>query len=165
MIHIPDILQTLAEIIVALAGFMGVIVVFGSRGVSGEELFYRIRWTFLHCMVAVIAILLPYVLIGFASTSQIVWGIPLIFFGLANCGVLILGMYGIGSGPVESVSKTYISTYALLFVSITVTVLLLLSGFNILVPQIPEMLILGAIWSMCMGGYGFISSIKRGLQE
>ena len=160
---IPDILQTIAEITVTLAGFMGVIVVFSTQKVSGSELYFRIRWTFMQCMVVVISVLLPFVLVGFSSSPQVVWGIPLIFFALANAGILFLGMYGIEAGPVKSASVAL--TYAALAVSILITISLLLSGLNILIPQIPEMLVLGAIWFMCMAAWGFMSSIKRGLED
>ncbi len=160
---VPDVLQTIAELTVTLAGFMSVIVVFSNKQVSGPELFFRIRWTFVQCMVVVVSVLLPYVLVGFSTASQVVWGIPLVFFGLANIGILILGMYGVEAGPVQTVSSA--TTYSVLIISIVITASLLLSGFDLLVPRIPEMLILGAIWSMCVGAWGFISSIERGLQE
>jgi hypothetical protein len=115
-------------------------------------------------MVALVSVLLPYVLIGFSESPQIVWGIPLLLFGLANCGVLVLGMYGIKAGPVESVTKSDTSTYVLLLIAVVITIALLLSGIDLIVPQIPEMLILGAIWAITMAAWGFVSSIKRVLQ-
>ena len=160
---IPEVLQTIAEITVTLAGFMGVILAFSSNKVPGSELFFRIAWTFFQCFVVVVAVLLPYVLVGFSESAHIVWGIPLLFLGVLNLLTIILGLYSIRSGPVQAVGRIY--NYVLAAISFLFGVSLLLAGFDLVLPRIPEMLILGALWSTCMGAYGFVMSIKRGLDS
>ncbi len=162
MPEIPEILGTITEIVVTMAGFMGVIVAFNRNEHWGKEVFYRIQWTFSLSLVVVVALLSPHFLIGFSDEPSVVFGIPLVFFGLALVFLLYLGLWQQRTGKTGRTGSG-VSRALLVLATIGLLIALLLSGFDTLIPRRPEMLVLGSIWSICLIAFGFISSIWQGV--
>ncbi len=160
--EIPDIFGTIAEIIITMAGFMGVVVAFSQSQSKPQEMYFRIQWTFAVTLVALVALLAPHLLIGFSGSQTIVYGLPLAFFGLSSFFILGFGLWQQISGKTTRTAPTFVQR-SLITISVFVAVSLLLSAANVLIPRIPEMLIFGSMWSIFMITTAFVSSIWQGM--
>jgi hypothetical protein len=158
---IPAILGTIAEIVITMAGFMGVIVAFNTKGIRAEETYYRIQWTFALSLVVIMALLSPHFLIGLSGSPAIVFGVPLAFFGIALALLVCLGLWQQATGKTSRTGSIYLRAMFLLITGV-VLVALILSAFDVLIPRLPEMLVLGSIWSICLIAFGFVSSVWQG---
>ena len=156
---IPDILGTIAEIVITIAALMGVIVVFNPS--RSREMYYRIQWVFTVALIVLAALLAPHLLIGFSDSPAIVFGLPLGFPGAGYFCILGFGLWQQASGLTTKTVQTF---FRVLFLCATagIAVSLLLSSADVLVPRLPQMLILGAAWAIVIVTMGFVSSIRVG---
>ena len=158
---VPEILGTVAEIVITMAGFMGVIVTFGRTGSQAREAYYRIRWTFALSLAVVVALLSPHFLVGFSDEYAVVFGLPLAFFGFALAFLTFLGFWERRKGrTIRTASKPFL--LLLYLATVTVIVALLLSAFDLVIPRRHEMLVLGSVWAICLIAFTFTSSVWQG---
>ena len=161
MIELPEILGTVAEIVITMAGFMGVIVAFNWQGVRAKETYYRIQWTFALALVVLIALLAPHILIDFSDSPSIVLGLPLAFLGLAFLPIIALGLWQQRTGKTVRTGSKLLQGF-LFFVTGLVLITLFLSAFDIVIPRSTGVLILASVWSICLMAFNFITSIWQG---
>jgi hypothetical protein len=143
-----DVLPTLAEISVTVVGFTGVLVAFrpASAGTWSKDELVRIRAVLLIPGAVVVFSLLPFSLAGFSESAAVVWGLPLVAYGVFGfCFVartlfeIIRGDFRLTSQPVGAL---------LIAVSVVVNALLVLSGVGVLIPFSPGLLVFALSWNL-----------------
>lgn len=161
MIELPEILGTVAEIVITMAGFMGVIVAFNWQGVRARETYYRIQWTFALALVVLVALLAPHILVDFSDAPSIVLGLPLAFLGIAYIPIIALGLWQQATGKTVRTGSKLLQGLLFLVTGL-VLVTLFLSALDIVIPRSTGVLVLAAVWSICLMAFNFITSIWQG---
>ena len=154
--HPQDLLPTLAEMAVTFLGFTGILVALRPAAAgqwSTSELF-RIKAILLIPGVVTVTAVLPFGLSGFSESPAIVWGVPLVFFGLITSAFSVRVIIERRRGDYQP-TKRAIAT-AMMVSGAVANILALLSGLGLVVPFSPGLLVLVLCWSLVLNAATFI---------
>lgn len=153
MLNPSDILGTIAEIAITLAGFTGLIAVFRPhRPWSGQEV-TRLQTIVAACFACMSAALLPFALAGFSEDPRIVWGLPLAAFAVMQIGILAylyLRYRQRTFRPSGVVSRVVLGADTL------VSLVFLLAAFGVLLEPTAGLLVLACTWGVAFPAVGFV---------
>jgi hypothetical protein len=154
-----DVLPTLAEISVTVAGFTAVIVAFrpGSAGQWSKAELVRIRSVLLLPGQVLVLSLLPFGLAGFSQSPAVLWGLPLLLLGGVGFTFVARTIFEIRHGDFHFTSRP-VGT-VLLAVSVVTNTLALLSGAGLLLPYSSGLLVLVLCWLLVCTAVVLVSMI------
>ena len=143
-----DILPTLAEISVTVVGFTGVLVAFrpASAGAWSKAELVRIRAVLLNPGAVLVWSLLPFGLSGFSDSPVVVWGVPLLSYGIFGFTFIARTILEVLRGDFRFTSQPV--GVLLIAVAVVVNTLVVLSGVGILIPFSPGLLVIALSWSL-----------------
>jgi hypothetical protein len=143
-----DILPTLAEISVTVAGFTAVLVAFrpASAGQWSKAELVRVRAALILPGHVLVLSLLPFGLAGFTQAPAVVWGLPLLVFGIVGFALLARTISEVLRGDFQLTSRP-VGTL-LITVSVVINIVALLSGAGLLFPYSPGLLVLALAWTL-----------------
>ena len=153
MLEPSDILPTIAEIAITLAGFTGLIAVFRPHRPWSDPELARLQTIVAACFACLIAALLPFGLMGYTTRSGIVWGVPLGTFAVLHFGILgyLFLRYRHGTfRPSGLASRVVLGVDAL------VSLVLLLAAFGLPAEPSAALLVLACTWGIVFPAIGFV---------
>ena len=153
----PEVLTSMAEIAITLAGFTGLVVAFRSSKTSVVEELRRLVFIFILCFTAIVGSILPIIVDLLAPDTELSWQVTAIFLATAALAVELNAVRQVISGriTVRFPIPTYLTLSALLIVGV-LQVLLLLG----LLPGDPfGYLLAGILWFIVHAGYLFVTTL------
>ncbi|MBD3648268.1 MAG: hypothetical protein HUJ31_12640 [Pseudomonadales bacterium] len=154
---ITDVLTSIAEIAITLAGFTGLLVAFRSSRTSVSEELRRIAYIFAFCFVAVVGSFLPTIAELFAPDTALPWKLPL---GFVAVSALLIGGIAIVQSLQQRITVRFpIVTYSMVAVLLTVGSLLFLVLFEAIPGNPFGYLLVGVLWCVAHAGYLFVSTL------
>ena len=153
-----EILLTLAEIAITLAGFVGLLAVFKQSSVWTSEEILRLFSTLGLCFAAITAAILPEGITHFSSSELLIWGVPLFVAGLTpiiTSGRVIYRSFSVGYTYTTSLGR--IVTY----LTVLIGLIFVLASFDIMLPREEGTLIFSVLFLILLAGLSFALSIVR----
>jgi hypothetical protein len=147
-----DILGTIAEIAITLAGFTGLIAVFRPHRPWSEQEIARLQTIVAACFACMISALLPFGLVGYTDRPSVLWGLPLGAFAILHIGILsylYLRYRQRRFRPSGLVSRVVLSANGLFSVT------LLLAASGVLIEPSAGLLVLACTWGIVFPAIGF----------
>ena len=90
-----DLLQTIAQIAIAFAGFAGVVAAFSTFRLAPEATAYRVRLMVAVALLTLLASLLPFIPVAFGISEDAALRISAFFFGLGTIAVAVWAWGGL----------------------------------------------------------------------
>jgi len=164
MSEIPEIISTLLEVSVTLAGFCGLVFMFRRReGKPASELVnMRVNTILLYCLLAGVSSLLPYILFLSNFSLYVVIAAPLLFLCVGNLIFLVLAYVQLLRGEFEFTSSF---TRYLSMLSLILFLLMSLSVFDLLIPLSFGVLVSGIGWTLFLASAAFAVAIIRAQED
>lgn len=158
-----DVLPTLAEIAVTLAGFTAILFAVQSSFTDSTPPGQGDR------VLAILAIpasvflcaLLPFGLAGFSSSPALVWGVPLCVYAVTHGLLASRTAVRLFRGTTEVTWPTLV--YGMLVVAWTLNLATLASGLGFLVPFSPGILVLSLVWSLMSAGSSLVAAVRAAI--
>ena len=157
-----EILLTLAEIAITLAGFVGLLAVFKQSAVWTSEEILRLFSTLGLCFAAITASILPEGIAHFTSSESIIWGIPILVAGLTpiiTSGRVIYKSFSVGYTYTTNLGR--VVTYT----TVLVSSLFVLAAFDNVLPRAEGTLIFAVLFLILLSGLSFALSIVRSVSN
>ena len=151
-----DVLPTFAEISVTILGFAGVILAFrpATAGSWSREELIRIRPLLSVPGLVLVLSLLPFGLAGFTDSPAVVWGVPLLLYGIDSIVNLALTLNRLRRGEVAFTHRA--RGLAIVWAQFAAAGVALLSGAGIFLPYSPGLLVLLLGWSVVATGINLL---------
>ncbi len=146
----------IAEIAVSLAGFSGLVAVFGFREISLGEALNRVYWLVCMCFVIVATVFMPYVVTEFTSNQEIVWGLPIGVIGVFL--IFVVANFSLRRSHRSGWSFPKSTSVVLLFAA-AIGAWLVLVSFGLLHKQSAGTLLFGQLWLLSHAGYMFLTTL------
>jgi hypothetical protein len=89
MMEYRGLLETLAQLFVALAGFAGIVAAFSTIRISPEATVFRLRALVAVALFSLVVSLLPFLLESFSTSEAAALRISAFLFGLGTCGIFL----------------------------------------------------------------------------
>ena len=105
-----DLLLTIAEIAIALAGFAGVVAAFGTFRLAPEATAFRVRLMVTEAVMVLVAALLPFVIATFGVSESTALRISAFLLGLGMIGVAVWAWVGLRPLYQAGLLKTQVIT-------------------------------------------------------
>ena len=155
---VPDIVSTLLEVSVTLAGFSGLVFVFRRDGEISEALSVRIASIWMYCLLAAVTAILPHILFLSSIDPTIVVGAPLLFMSISHVAILCLAFYRRYNGELVFTTRF---TEGLSILSLFIFLTLILAAFDLLLPRTYGMLVFGLGWTLFLATSAFAMAVIR----
>jgi hypothetical protein len=129
-------------------GFTGVLVAFrpASAGTWSKDELVRIRAVLLIPGAVLVFSLFPFGLAGFSESPAVVWGLPLVTYGVFGFCFIARTLFEIIRGDFRLTSRPVGAL--LIAVAVVVNALLVLSGVGVLIPFSPGLLVFALSWNL-----------------
>lgn len=147
-----DILGTIAEIAITLAGFTGLIGVFRPHRPWSEQEVARLQTIVAACFTCMLAALLPFGLAGYTERPAILWGLPLGTFAILQIAILGYLYLRYRQGAFR---PSGVTSWAVLGANAVLSVLFLLSASGVLIQPSAGLLVLACTWGIVFPAIGF----------
>jgi hypothetical protein len=160
--HSSEILLTLAEISITLAGFIGLLAVFKRSVVWSSEEILRLFSTLGLCFAAITASVLPEAVSHFSNSEFMLWGLPLLVAGVTpifTSGRVIYKSFATGYTYTSSLGKM------VTYLTIGVGLVIVLAAFDVVGPRGEGMLIFAVLFLILLAGLSFALSIIRSVSD
>jgi len=145
-----DVLATIAEIAITLAGFTGLITVFRQhRPWSSQEL-TRLQTIVAACFVCMLSALLPLGLAHFSTRSGLVWGVPIAVYAVLHLVILAYLVLRYRDG---SFRPSGLASRMVLLLNALISIVLLFAAFA---GPSPGLLVLACTWGIVYPAIGFM---------
>jgi hypothetical protein len=147
-----DILITIAEISIGLAGFSGLVAAFTQKQNRGWRSDQKTRIVFLIALSfgMIVTSLLPFAISDWSSEPRHVWGIPMVLYSTIVLGLLA---YWITVSRKNGYQIQFpLASYPILVVGTVLQILVLISGLGLFMPYSPGLFVyvflalLNTIW-------------------
>ena len=160
---ITEVLSSIAEIAMTLAGFTGLLVAFRSPKTSLAEELRRIVYIFVFCLAAVIGSFLPTIVELFAPDTALPWKLPIGFLGVI---AILISATAIQQSIRGQITLQFpLISYSMIFGLLCIGLLLIAVLFG-LVPGNPlGYLLVGVLWFVVHAGYLFVTTLFWAIDE
>jgi len=152
-----DALPIIAEIAIGLAGFSGLVAAFGQRPGHAWRGDQKVRIVFLVILSfgMITAALLPFALSGISNAPALVWGIPMVAYGLL--ALTLLGYWVVLSRRHGFRLQFPLLSIGILVVAGGLQAAMILSGLGLLMPYSPALFLLGLLSVLVFGAAMFLA--------
>jgi hypothetical protein len=140
-----DVLQSIAEIAIGLAGFSGLVAAFAQRPGHTWKGDQKVRIVILVILSfgMMIAALLPFALSGISESEAVVWGVPMVSF--STVALFMLGYWAFKARKYGFRLQFPFISLPIIALASTMQIVTLLSGFGLIVPYSPAVLVAGML--------------------
>jgi len=158
-----DVLPTIAEIAVTLAGFTAVLFAIQSYSAGGDVAGQsdRILAVLTIPAVTLVCALLPFALAGLSESDAIIWGVPLFVYALGGGSSLARTVVRIARGSARLTWPAV--SYTVIAVATLLALLSLASGLGLLLPYSPGVLVVGLIWNLMAAAFSLITAVRAAM--
>ena len=155
-----DILITIAEISIGLAGFSGLVAAFTHKAERGWRSDQKTRIVFLIALSfgMIVTSLLPFAISDWSTEPSHVWGIPMtLYSSLVLC---LLAYWIVVSRKNGYTIQFPYASYPIMVIGAFLQVLVLLSGLGIMMPYSPGLFVLGFLGILVFGANVFLALLN-----
>ena len=155
-----DILITIAEISIGLAGFSGLVAAFTHKANQGWRPDQKTRIIFLITLSfgMIVTSLLPFAISDWSSEPSHIWGIPMILYSTL---VLCLLVYWVTVTRKNDYKIQFpYASYPIMVVGTILQILVLLSGLGVFMPYSPGLFVLGFLGILVFGANVFLALLN-----
>lgn len=152
-----DVLMSIAEIAIGLAGFSGLVAAFGQRPGQAWKGDQKARIIFLIILSfgMIISALPPYAMSGISDSPALVWGVPMVAYSTVTNLLLVYWI-------VLSRRHGYKLQFPLVSIPIVsgaavLQVAVLLSGLGVILPYSPTLFVFGLLSILLFGANMFLA--------
>ena len=140
-----DVLQSIAEIGIGLAGFSGLVAAFAQRPGhtwKGEQ---KVRIVILVILSfgMMIGALLPFALTGISESEALVWGVPMV--GFSAVALTMQGYWSVKARKYGFKLQFPLVSLPIITLASTMQVITMLSGFGLIFPYSPAVFVSGML--------------------
>ena len=154
-----DVLQSIAEIAIGLAGFSGLVAAFAQRPGhtwKGEQK-ARIVILVILSFGMILASFLPFALSGISESRALIWGVPMVAF--SALALTILGYWVLVARRRGYQLQFPFVSIPIIFVASLMQVLAGLSGFGLVFPHSPTVFVFGLLSVLLFAANMFLAML------
>lgn len=154
---VTEVLTSIAEIAITLAGFTGLVVAFRSSKTSISEELRRIAYIFVFCFVAVIGSYLPTIAELFAPDTGLSWKLPVGF--VAVSAVSLSGLATMQTLQKHINLQFPVISYSMIATLFSIGLMLLLVLLKVIPGNPFGYLLVAVLWFVVHAGYLFVTTL------
>jgi hypothetical protein len=154
-----DLLLTIAEIAIALAGFAGVVAAFSTFRLAPEATVFRVRLMVAEALMVLVAALLPIVIVKFGVSESTALRISAFLMGLGVTGVAVWAWIGLRPLYQAGLLKTQVITTVWYTIGVALAIGLFSVAAGYMVVIAPAIYLSGLFFGIVLCCFYFIMLI------